>query len=66
MKSAHAVIADVPDFWMDQGDDGGMELGEHNADRIINALNEADYVIAHHSLVRAEPVPACIKAESRR
>ena len=36
------VIAAVPDFWMDSE---GVVLGEHNADRIINALRAAGYVI---------------------
>lgn len=40
------VIADVPDFWMDHGDGAPMELGEHNADRIVAALDKAGYVIA--------------------
>lgn len=47
MKTPHEIIADTKDFWMDgKGDDGeGMELGHHNADRIIAAIYASGYAI---------------------
>ena len=41
------IIADVLDYWMDgKGEDGeGMELGIHNAERIIEALEHAGFKI---------------------
>lgn len=47
MRAARDVIAEVPDFWMeDKGDDSnGMDLGIHNAERIMDALHKAGYVI---------------------
>lgn len=44
---ARSVIADVQDFWMDgRGEDAeGMELGVHNADRILEALERSGLII---------------------
>ena len=40
---ACSVIADVPDFWMDGlgENEEGHDLGVHNAERILAALDEA-------------------------
>lgn len=47
MKSFRDVIADVPDFWMDGTgeDEKGEMLGVHNADRVVEALYAAGFVI---------------------